>query len=80
VGSVEKPEEEERPSAARSAAKETAADVALDALGAGVAGHAARNYMHASNGSTWSRASGPRVTLAAGARFLVFLHEAASLE
>ena len=80
VGSVETTNPE-RPSVAGQVAKDTATDVALDALGMGVAGSAARNYSRRSSQAEGfgSYRSGMRVTLPAGTKFMVFLHEAATL-
>jgi hypothetical protein len=74
-GSMESADPEE-PSVAGQVAKDTAADLALDALGAGVAGSAARNYSRRSS-KTEYRSVASRVSLAAGTRFTIFLHEAA---
>jgi hypothetical protein len=67
------------PSGAGGVARDTATDVALDALGGGIAGQAARSYTRRSSRgeSIGSPRARIRVTLSAGTTFSVFLHEAA---
>ena len=68
----------EEPSVAGEVAKETATDVALDALGVGVAGSAARSYSRQSASRSYRGSfGGATVSLGAGATFSVFFHEPA---
>jgi hypothetical protein len=67
------------PSVASGVAKDTATDVAIGALGGGVAGEAARNYARRSWSADGLGSSRPRahVTLGSGTSFAIFLHEPA---
>jgi hypothetical protein len=78
MGSVDGKSEE--PSVAAGVAKDTATDVALDSLGFGVAGSAARSYSSRQSARNYHGSfASETISLAAGTSFSVFFHEPAVL-